>query len=136
MRIFLNSEIGDHESRPRKQSQLYRRKAYVPTERRRDDLRDPALITADAQQRRHEYDGEQYNDDARASTSRYRLRLRLDLSVMSALILLSPRETSANDMQRPAPASLGEKMERHVRHPGHVAAEAVFRIDALVFEGQ
>jgi hypothetical protein len=60
--ILFHSEISNDESRPRKQSEFHRRKAHGPAQRRRDELRDPALVAAYAHQWRHDQNGKQDND--------------------------------------------------------------------------
>ena len=56
--VFLDGEVGEHKARPRKQPQLHRGEAHGPAQGGRDKLGDPALVAADADQRRHDEHGE------------------------------------------------------------------------------
>ena len=51
-RIFFDGQVGEHKARPRQQPQLNRGEAHRPAQRCGDELRDPALVAADADQGR------------------------------------------------------------------------------------
>jgi hypothetical protein len=64
--IFGNAQVGEHKAGPRQKAHFNRGKPHRPPQRLRDEVRDLALVMADADQRRHHQRQHQHRQDGQS----------------------------------------------------------------------